>query len=299
MKNNVFKFKPVQALLLVVPVLVFLMIIVAPVIYAVIISFTDWNGGMHKEFVGFANYIRVFQDKIFRTALINNILIIIITIVFQVTLAFFLAVIISGKHMKLKEFHRNAIFIPVVLSPVIVGLLWWMIYDVNDGLLNTVMRALHLDPYIQKWLDDPNVALFSVGASIVWQYVGEYMVIFLAGLQNISSDIYEAAEMDGATGWKQMIHIKIPLLYPTFVVAFILAISGGLKIFDHIYVMTGGGPGRATTVLAQYAYDMSFKISDLGYGSAISVTVILFGIILIGGLQVIPKLVRKKNKYEN
>lgn len=294
MRNGVFKFKPIQAVLLIVPAVLFLMIIVVPVFFALGISFTDWNGGIHKEFIGLKNYIRVFQDKVFWTAFRNNIILIAMTVVFQITLAFLLAIAISSKAAKLKELHRNAIFIPVIISPIIIGMLWWMIYDINDGLLNTVLRGLHLDFLIQRWLDDPKVALFSAGASIVWQYVGEYMVIFLAGLQNIPSDVYEAAEVDGATGWRKMIHIIIPLLAPTFMVTFILAISGGLKIFDHIYVMTGGGPGRATTVLAQYAYDMSFKISDLGYGSTISVCILLFGVVLIGGLQLISVAISKR-----
>ena len=294
LKNGIFKFSRLQICLLVIPVVLFLMMTVVPTLFALAISLTNWNGGKKKDFIGLANYIKLFKDPIFWTCCKNNVILIAITVVFQIIIAFVLAVVISSRSIKFKEFHRNAIFIPVVISPLIVGLLFWMIYDINDGLLNIALRSLHLENLICRWLDDPKVALYSVGAAIVWQYVGLYMVIFLAGLQSISGDIYEAAEMDGATGFKQLIYIKMPLLSSTFKVALILAISGGLKLFEHIYIMTGGGPGRATNVLALYAYEQSFTISHWGYGSAISVSILVFGVLLVGGLNLLSNYLDRR-----
>ncbi|MFW6035313.1 MAG: carbohydrate ABC transporter permease [Halothermotrichaceae bacterium] len=270
-------------LLLLPPVIFFSFIIIFPIFNAIRYSFYQWSGGSNMVYLGFENYINLFNDSIFWHAFKNNIIIIILSIIGQIGIAFILASLLNTRFLNAKKFHRTVIFFPLVLSAVVVGFLWTMIYNNNYGILNWILGVLNLEFLIQYWLDDPKIVIYTVAIPIVWQYIGMYLIIFSSSFQNIPKEIFEVAEIDGVNWIQRLIHITLPLMYNTIIVAIMLCIAGNMKIFDHIYVMTGGGPGRSSMVMAQYAYNNSFTMFKLGYGSTISIGILVlsFGIILL------------------
>jgi raffinose/stachyose/melibiose transport system permease protein len=172
----------------------------------------------------------------------------------------------------------------MVLSTVVVGLLWSTLLNSQAGPINALLMLLGMGfNQTPDWLGDPNLAIFTLCGVIVWQFVGLYMIIFLAALQNIPEELLEAASMDGATPAQQLWSIQLPLVWPTVIASVVLCISGSMRSFDLIFVMTQGGPANATEVMATYMYNKTFAVSQYGYGSAVSlvISVISFGMILV------------------
>ena len=264
-------------------ILIYLFIIFIPLAMSLYFSFFSWSGGSAKDFLGLQNYVQLLQDTRFWFSFRNNMVITLLSIIGQLGVAFVLAVILQAKWVKLREFHRTVLFLPVVLPAVVVGFIWNLIYSQQYGILNGILESLHLQSWIQAWLDDPKIVIYSVTVPIVWQWIGLYLIIFMAAIQSIPADIYEGAEIDGATGLKKVLYITLPLMYDTLKVAIMLCIAGNMKIFDSIFVMTGGGPGTSSTVMAQYAYNTSFGQFKLGYGSTVSIAMVILslGLILI------------------
>lgn len=262
---------------------IYLFVIIVPLFTALGYSLTNWMGGLDKTFIGLENYAALVKDEIFWSSLRHNLLIVLLTVIIQMGLAFLLTVLFMSKAMKLKEVHRTVIFLPVVLSAVVVGFIWQMIYSNDYGLLNAILKSLGLENLISPWLDDPDQVIFSVTVPLIWQYLGVPLIIFMSAVQGIPKDIYEVCELDGVGGIKKAVFITFPLIYDTIKVAIMLSISSNMLVFSHIYVMTGGGPGTSSMVLAQYAYNTSFNSMQLGYGSsiAIGIFIISFGIIII------------------
>lgn len=273
-------------------VLIFLFVAVAPMLLALYYSFHHWSLG-NMTFTGLDNYIQLVQDGDFWNAFKNNLIIVVLSILGQVGIAFVISLLLTSKWTKWKEFHRTVIFVPMVLSPVVIGFLWSLIYNKDYGILNWLLTHLGLSSWIQSWLGDPSIVIYSVAAPLIWQFIGLYLIIFMAAIQNIPKDIYEAAEIDGATGFKQTRFITLPLLSNTIKVAVMLCIAGNMKVFDHIYVMTGGGPGQSSTVMAQYAYDVSFEQFNFGYGTTISIGILVLSMVLIGASRLFGR--RKGN----
>jgi raffinose/stachyose/melibiose transport system permease protein len=262
-------------------ILINLFIIVIPLILAINFSLYKWSGGLTKEFIGLDNYIQLIQDEKFWHSFKNNMIITGLSIIGQLGFAFVLAVLLQSKWVKFREFHRTVIFLPVVLPAVVVGFVWTLMYNKDYGLLNKLLSSVGLDSWILPWLDNPNIVIYSVTVPVIWQFIGLYLIIFMSAIQNISSEVYEVAEIDGAVGIKKAWYITLPLLYDTIKVALMLCIAGNMKIFDNIFVMTGGGPGESSTVMAQYAYNVSFGQFKLGYGSAVSIGMIIISLVLI------------------
>jgi raffinose/stachyose/melibiose transport system permease protein len=183
----------------------------------------------------------------------------------------------------LKEFHRTVIFLPVVLSAVVVGFIWQMIYSNDYGMLNRVLQNVGLESYILVWLDDPKIVIYSVTLPLIWQYLGIPLIIFMSAVQGIPKDIYEMCELDGCSGVEKARYITFPLIYDTIKVVIMLSISSNMLVFSHIYVLTGGGPGTSSMVLAQYAYNTSFISMQLGYGSTVTIGIFIlsFGMVLL------------------
>jgi len=262
-------------------IVLYLFVVVVPLILSIHFSFFRWSGGLSKDFIGWDNYSHLMQDGKFWNSFRNNMIITVLSIVGQLGIAFVLAVILQAKWVRLREFHRTVLFLPVVLPAVVVGFIWNLIYSQNYGILNGMLQGLHLGSWIRPWLDDPKIVIYSVTVPIVWQWIGLYLIIFMASIQSIPAEIYESAEIDGATGFRKVVSITLPMMYDTLKVAVMLCIAGNMKIFDNIFVMTGGGPGNSSTVMAQYAYNTSFGKFQLGYGSAISIGMIILSLALI------------------
>jgi raffinose/stachyose/melibiose transport system permease protein len=282
MKGNAFTPKKSVLISYLLPgVALYVFILILPLFSAFRYSLFKWSGGPKMDFIGMENYANLIKDKDFWLAFRNNFILIVMCVIFQVGISFVIALLLSSKVTKLKRLHRIAIFLPVLISPVVVGILWSIIYNKDLGLLNWFLNALNLKALIRPWLDDPSIVMYSISLVIIWQYMGIYLMIFMAGLQGIPDDIYESAAIDGATGVKKAFYITIPLMYDTFKVSFILAISGNMKIFDHIFVLTGGGPGKSSMVMAMYAYNNSFKMFKLGYANAVSIGMLVLSLAII------------------
>lgn len=178
-------------------------------------------------------------------------------------------------------------YLPSIIAPVVIGLLWQIIYNQQYGLLNQILKALGLEHLIQPWLDDPKIALFSVCIPVIWQFVGYYLVIMMGAVATIPKDVLEVAEIDGASGFQRTIYITIPMIWNTLKICLMMCIAGSLKAFDHIMVMTGGGPGRATTVVSLYNYETSFTQMKLGYANAMAVVILVISMAITIGAKVL------------
>ncbi|WP_246599583.1 carbohydrate ABC transporter permease [Clostridium lacusfryxellense] len=256
-------------------IIVYSFIIIIPLVMSLRYSFFNWSGGPNMKFVGINNYIELIKDMDFWLSFKNNVIIIVLCVIGQIGTALILTSLMMSKLLKFKEFYRTTIFIPVVISTVVVGFIWNLIYSKDFGLLNWLLNSLNLKALIKPWLDDPDIVLYSVTAPLVWQFIGLYLIIFMSAIQGISKEIFEVAELDGATGIKKAIYITIPMLKDVIKVTIMLCIAGNMKVFDSIYVMTGGGPGKSSMVMAQYAYNNSFTMFKLGYGSTISIGILI------------------------
>lgn len=241
--------------------------------------YTDFN--FQFRFVGVQNYVEMLTDGDFWFSFRNNLIILGLSLLLQISLAFVIAVMMNSRLIRFAKFSRAVMFFPVILSAVVVGFIWVLIYNVHWGLLNTLLAAVGLAGWQQLWLDNPSIVIFSITVPLMWQYVGLFLVIFLAGLSAIPAELLEAAEIDGANGFTKTIHVTLPLLASTWRVVLILAISGAVKVFEQPYVMTRGGPGISSTVLAQYAYNMSFARFKLTYGSTVAVGMLVLSFVMI------------------
>lgn len=234
-----------------------------------------------STFLGLENYSRLLADSIFWQSFGNNVFIVTAAVLGQIGIAFLITMLIVAKGTKLKDLHRTVLFFPVVLASVVVGFLWQIIYDRYSGLLNSLLELLGMEQYIQAWLSNPDTVMIWVTIPIIWKWVGLYLVIFMSAYHAIPKEIFEITELAGANWWQRTIHITLPLMRNTVRVALVLCISGNMKIFDEVFVMTGGGPARASTVMALYAYNTSFRSFEIGYGATISVGMLVLTLAII------------------
>lgn len=282
-------------LYLMVPVAMFVFTVFVPLITALIYSFFEWKGGPVKTFNGLDNYIQLFHDATFWEAFGHNIYLVIACIIGQVGIAFVLVLMVNSKLVKLKTIHRTFGFFPSTIAAVCIGLIWNMIYHNKYGILNWFLEAIGRKDLCQVWLNNSSIVMLLVTIPLIWQYIGYYMVIILSAISGISTDIFESTEIDGANGFQKAIYITLPLIKNTIMVCVTLCIAGNMKAFDNIYVMTKGGPGTASMVMAMYGYQISFSQSNMGYGSCISVGIFVLSLLVIGGSQaLINFLTREK-----
>lgn len=262
--------------------ILYLTAMVVPLFICLGISFTNWRGGKKMDFVGNDNYIRLLQDKAFWGAFLNNLEIIAILIIAQIGLGFILALLYQSKKIRAREFHRRLIFLPAVLAPMVVGMLWQLVYRNDIGIISSVLQLLGMEGNL-PWLNSTSWVIPSICLTLTWQYVGQFVIIIMSGMQNISVDVTEAAQIDGASRLQCALHITFPLLRPTIAVCLLICISGCMKLFDIIFIMSGGGPGRASMVTALYSYDVAFETQRIGYASAtaIGMTVLSLGLIAV------------------
>lgn len=245
-----------------------------PIGYNIYMSLFNTDLMSKKQFVGLGNYVSLLKDKTFLHAFRNNIFMVIGSLIAHMPLAMFFANAIFKK-IKGSAFFQTVFFLPSVICGVAVGLTWTFIYNGNYGLLNAFLKIIGLGDLQQVWLANKNLAMFCIIIVIMWQYVGYHMVIQLAAMRNIDSAYYEAAQIDGASGWKQFTCITFPLIKPILKIDAVLIITGSLKYYDLVAVMTSGGPNHATEVMSTYMYYQAFNILKYGYASAIGVILMI------------------------
>ncbi|MBA2939114.1 sugar ABC transporter permease [Paenibacillus sp. CGMCC 1.16610] len=271
---------------------IYLGIAVVPIGLSLYYSAMNWDGISPMTFIGLDNFIEIMKDPIFWNSLKNNIFIMIAGIVGTIPFGLLLALLLNKK-LKGSGFFRTVGFLPVVISSVIVSLIWGMIYNTEYGMLNSVLGLFGLDSLKQNWLGSTEWSMLSISITYIWQNCGLYMVILLAALQNIPAEVNEAAHMDGATGLKKTFLITIPMIRDTLVVAIVYSISGSFRVFDLIQVMTGGGPAHYTEVMTIYMYNNAFVNMRFGYGSAVSILILVFSLIVV---TVVNKLGMEKKR---
>lgn len=259
----------------------FLIFTAIPVVIGFVISLTDYSGFGSFNFVGFDNYVKMFQDGNFKIALQNNLIYSLTTVPLTIAFSLSLAMMLNRK-LYGGGFFKTVYFFPNLTSMVAVGCVWLQIFATKNGPVNQLLTAIGIENP-PKWFWATSTALASIVIVVVWKQAGYYMILFLGGLKNIPSDLYEAAKMDGAGPWQTFRKVTWPMLSPTTFMVTILTFIASFQVFDIINVTTEGGPGRATRVLVMEIYDQAFAYSKMGYGSAIGyfLFLIVFVITLI------------------
>lgn len=248
-----------------------------PIFFAIMLAFHQWDGSNDMTFIGLDNFTEMFGDNRVKDALWNTIVYVLATVPLTLASALLLAILLNSK-IKGRNIFRTIAFFPYVASLVAVAAVWNMIFHPVNGPINEILRMIGiLDP--PRWAADSEWAMFTLVLFSVWKQMGYYMVIFLAGLQGVSEELYEAANLDGAGRWGKFWHVTLPQLRPvTFFVLMILTINS-FKVYDFVYMITQAGPGTSTLVLVYEIYNTAFLNWDLGYSSAISM--LLLGLVLI------------------
>lgn len=262
-------------------VLIYGAIAIFPILVSLVISFTQWSGFGVPKLAGLANYVTMFKDGVFLHALRNNALIVGISVFGQIPFGFILAYVLYRRMVKFENFFETMIFLPITISAIVVAILWNRIFS-PVGIYTGLIRNITHDPqYIMMIFQNKTWAIFPVLIVILWMYTGLYMIIFLANLQKISRSVIEAAIIDGAREGQILGRIILPSMTGVIFTTAVLAISGSLKSFDLIWAMTAGGPAHYTEVLAIYMYNNTFQYYKYGYGSAISIVMVLLSVGLI------------------
>ena len=266
---------------LAIPLLLYSVIVVGPLLYSFYFSLTDWNGfNFEYNFVGLSNFSRIFTDPLFGNA-IKNTLIWIVAALTLPTLGGLLLALALQEKVRGARLYKSLFYLPICLSLAVVGQIWIWIYQPRWGLLNVTLNSIGLEDLSRAWLARPETALGAVIVAWTWQQVGLAMVIFLAGLTSIPRDLTEAASIDGANYRQTLRYVVIPLLLPSTIIVVALAVINSLKSFDIVYIMTGGGPFHSSDTLAIFMYNESFKKYYMGYGSAIAVVLFLIALVII------------------
>ena len=256
--------------------LIFLIFTLAPVVFALYMSFTNYNILSHKDWIGLDNYRRLASDDDFANAVRVTLQYTLEVVPLNLAISLGLALLINMKIRGL-AFFRSAYYMPVVTSMIAVSMVWLWLYDPTYGLFNKLLSSIGLPE--QTWLKDPGLALHAMVLLKVWKGVGANMVIFLAGLQGIPKELYEAASLDGASSLRKLWSVTIPLLRPTTFFVIIMTTIGTMQSFGEVYAMTGGGPSGSTTNLVYLIYTRAFERMEMGYASAIAT--VLFALILL------------------
>jgi raffinose/stachyose/melibiose transport system permease protein len=252
--------------------------VVVPVIQAVRYSTYKWNGlGPMDDFVGLENYKNALQDQIFTDAVLHNLIIVVLSVVIQLPLGLAVALLLN-REMWGRGAMRVIVFAPYVLAEVVAGVVWLMLLQ-PGGMVDAIFDSVGLGDATRLWLGDPEIALYTVMVVLTWKYLGLAIILFLAGLQGVPTDYYEAAQLDGASWWQVQRWITIPLLGPTIRTWVFLSMIGSLQLFDMVWILTKGGPANSTMTMATYLINQGTDRSLYGYASAVAV--LLFGISLV------------------
>ena len=273
------------AIMFIAPAFIFYtLFIIWPTISSVYYSFTSWDGISSKiNFIGLGNYKEIFTSTRFGNALKNTIILTVFISIFENAFALGLALIVDNVRW-CKNLFRSAFYIPVLISGIVSGFIWKIMYNYNFGAINSMLTAIGMGDLKQDWLGNTSLTLIMVGVVLVWKGAGYYMIIYLASLQSVSTDIIEAADIDGASPIQKFKSITVPMISGAFTINFTLSLINGLKVFDQISVMTDGGPGFTSETLVYLLYKVGFNEGRQGFGTAVGI-VLLFLIIVLNTIQ--------------
>ncbi len=261
-----------------------LLFMVIPMLNAVYLSFTDstaLNVGFNSKFIGLENYRYLFQDKLFILALKNTVKLMAIVPVITLFFSLIFAFLLTKSRLKEKAFYRAVFFFPSVISLTIVGIVWSFVFNPTKGILNHLLEFVHLEQLQHAWLGESKTALWCIAVALIWQAAGYYMVMYIASIDGISQEIYEAADIDGVSSSQKFFYITVPLLKNTIGITYVLSLSGTINLsFTLSNVMTAGGPNGASSVLLQYMYTQGMRNANFGYAMAIAIFTLALAILL-------------------
>ncbi len=269
----------VPYLFLAAPLALFLMWVIGPMIYSFYLSLTNWDGVSAPTFIGLRNYVRLFNDPIFWTALLNNAKWVVSFITAPVVIGLALAMILNRDIPGAKAI-KSAFYSPYIIAPVVIGLIWGWMYQPANGLFSSVLHLLGVEK-TPGWISDPRLATWCIIAAAIWRQVGYIMTLYLTGLQGVDPSLIDASQVDGCNFWQTFRHVIFPLLSPVTVVVVVISIIDSLRSFDLVFVMTRGGPANSSSVLANMMYIEAFNNYKMGYGAAIAVVLFLITAIFI------------------
>ncbi len=274
----------ITALIFLPPALVvFTIFVILPIGEAAWYGFFNWNGlALPSDFVGFGNFAQLFNNKVFDRAVINNVLIIVVSLGVQLPLALAMAVLLADRLVGAVAF-RMLFFLPFILADVAAGLIWRFMFDGDYGLLSQISQAFGGDPIYL--LANRDWAFSAVLIVIVWKYFGFHMMLYIAGLQNIDRNLYEAASIDGANAWQRFLYVTVPGLAPMIRLSVFFSIIGSLQFFDMIVSLTGGGPLNTTHTMVSYLYYFGITRMRVGFGSAVGVVLFVICVIVAFGYK--------------
>ncbi|TDP96775.1 carbohydrate ABC transporter permease [Labedaea rhizosphaerae] len=259
-----------ELVLLLGPALVlFVGFVLVPIGIAGYYSLYQWNGFGPLSFIGLHNYTDALTGPVFRAAIGHNVLIAVLSVVVQLPISVGLALLLNRK-LRGQSVLRAVVFAPYVLSEAVTAVAWLLILQ-PGGAVDGVLAGLGLGGLVRQWLADPSIVLYTLFVVITWKYIGFGIILLLAGLQAIPSELREAAAIDGCSPWQTTRHVVLPLLGPTIRIWVFLSVIGSLQLFDVVWIMTAGGPANASTTMATYLVDHGFKRYEFGYGSAVAV----------------------------
>ncbi|MCL2762873.1 MAG: sugar ABC transporter permease [Treponema sp.] len=269
---------------------IMLFAIVIPLIISLYLSFMQWRGIGAMKFIGFANYARLFQDRLFWQSLYNVLLLILVTVVFQNVFAFFIASLLTKLSTRASQLLRTIYFIPATLSLVVVTKLWANVFHPRYGMLNKIFQLFGLEQFAEfAWLGNTQTAIWSVIWIMIWQGFGWAVLFFYSGLLTVPKDLEEAALVDGANKLQVLFHVVLPNMLPVIQSIVIIVIISSFKQMEMVWFSTRGGPGGTTQFLAVYLYQRAFEFGEYGYGNAISVLLVLIAVIVTALVQQIFK----------
>jgi len=273
--------------------ILYTVLVIIPVIFTIYYSMTDWNGISKPDFSGVENYLRLFTSSDYWRVVGNTVKLVILTLLFQVPLGLIFAYLLFKLSWGFKLF-RTIYFMPVIIAPIAIGVMFSLFYNGDLGPLNNFLGAVGLEGLQRNWLSDSKIVLYSVIFPQVWQYIGLFVVIMLASLQSIPQELFESAEIDGANSFRVFRSVVIPLMREVILICIILAVTGSLKSFDHAWAISKGGPGSSSSYIAILMYKEAFKNSNFGYASAVTMTIMLYALTF----TIISKKVGSKNEVQ-
>lgn len=265
-------------LFLLIPVTLLVTLLIYPTLKLIQISFTDWNGiSRTMHYIGLYHYKEAFQMAEIWKSLYNNSLYFIVHGLF-IPLEIMVAVLLNAK-IRASSFFRTIVFLPYVINGVAVAYIFSYLYNPINGPINELLTAVGLESWIQRWLSDPKIVNFSLIFVSLWRYSGLHVILFLAGLQSIPQDLYEAARMDGASQWQQLRHVTLPGMNRVVEIVLFLNIRGALQVFDIPFLITQGGPGNASSTFTLFTVDTAFKFNNYGLASTMAIMLMVMIIV--------------------
>lgn len=253
--------------------------VIFAIVYSTVLGFTDWDGIGVKKFVGFDNYTKLFTNEDFLLTLVNTLKVAILSILFQVSMGLVLAWLLFRTRSRIYKLYRAAYFLPVVIASTAIATMFRIILNNDIGVFSSLMEAVGLGGFVRPWLSDERVVLYVVIIVQIWQYIGTYVIIFLAALQSVDESILDSASLDCRNSFQLFWHVVLPVIRPTLITTIVLCFTGSMKSFDIPYIMTAGGPGYASSYLGNYMYALIFSRRKFGRGSAVSSIIMIISLV--------------------